>query len=97
MMMKILVCIEVYLAPCKALKIREESKYPDYYPFTAKTEDTDKIFGLNVEPDDYVTKPFNSLELVARVKSQAASLYKVGDNDAGTDIKCLQNRWSGDQ
>ena len=48
------------------LKIREESNIPIII-LSAKTEDTDKIFGLNVGADDYITKPFNSLELVARV------------------------------
>ena len=59
------------------LKIREESKIPIII-LSAKTEDTDKIFGLNVGADDYVTKPFNSLELVARVKSQLRRYTKLG-------------------
>lgn len=59
------------------LKIREESNIPIII-LSAKTEDTDKIFGLNVGADDYVTKPFNSLELVARVKSQLRRYTKMG-------------------
>ena len=59
------------------LKIREESNIPIII-LSAKTEDTDKIFGLNVGADDYVTKPFNSLELVARVKSQLHRYTKLG-------------------
>lgn len=51
------------------LKIREDSSIPIII-LSAKTEDSDKILGLNVGADDYVTKPFNPLELVARVKSQ---------------------------
>lgn len=51
------------------LQIRENSKVP-IIMLSAKTEDDDKINGLNVGADDYVTKPFNPLELVARVKSQ---------------------------
>lgn len=51
------------------LKIRKESSIPIIF-LSAKTEDADKILGLNVGADDYVTKPFNPLELVARVKSQ---------------------------
>lgn len=59
------------------LKIREESNIPIII-LSAKTEDTDKIFGLNVGADDYVTKPSNSLELVARVKSQLRRYTKLG-------------------
>ena len=51
------------------LQIRKESNIPIII-LSAKTEDVDKILGLNVGADDYVTKPFNPLELVARVKSQ---------------------------
>ena len=51
------------------LKIREKNALPIII-LSAKSEDTDKILGLNVGADDYVTKPFNPLELVARVKSQ---------------------------
>ena len=51
------------------LKIREDSSIPIII-LSAKSEDADKILGLNIGADDYVTKPFNPLELVARVKSQ---------------------------
>ena len=51
------------------LKIREESSIPIII-LSAKTEDADKILGLNIGADDYVTKPFNPLELLARVNSQ---------------------------
>lgn len=50
-------------------KIREEKEIP-VIMLSAKTEDMDKIHGLSVGADDYITKPFNPLELVARVKSQ---------------------------
>lgn len=51
------------------LKIREENPLPIII-LSAKSEDSDKILGLNIGADDYVTKPFNPLELIARVKSQ---------------------------
>mgnify|MGYP003261534871 FL=1 len=51
------------------LKIREVSNVPVIL-LTAKSEDTDKVLGLTVGADDYVTKPFNTVELQARVKSQ---------------------------
>lgn len=51
------------------LQARKSSSIP-IIMLSAKTEDADKILGLNVGADDYVTKPFNPLELVARVKSQ---------------------------
>lgn len=59
------------------LKIREESSIPVIL-LSAKSEDVDKILGLNVGADDYVTKPFNPLELVARVKSQLRRYIKLG-------------------
>ena len=51
------------------LKIRENMSLPIII-LSAKSEDADKILGLNIGADDYITKPFNPLELVARVKSQ---------------------------
>lgn len=50
------------------LKIREKSGIPIII-LSAKTEDSDKVIGLDVGADDYITKPFNPLELIARVKS----------------------------
>lgn len=51
------------------VKIREERQIP-IIMLSAKSEDTDKILGLNLGADDYITKPFNPLELIARVNSQ---------------------------
>ena len=59
------------------LKIREENPLPIII-LSAKSEDADKILGLNVGADDYVTKPFNPLELVARVKSQLRRYTQLG-------------------
>ena len=59
------------------LKIREHSSIPIII-LSAKSEDADKILGLNIGADDYVTKPFNPLELVARVKSQIRRYTKLG-------------------
>lgn len=66
------------------LKIREESSIPIII-LSAKTEDADKILGLNVGADDYVTKPFNPLELVARVKSQIRRYTTLSSGAAGSD------------
>ena len=60
------------------LKIRENSSIPIII-LSAKSEDVDKILGLNIGADDYVTKPFNPLELVARVKSQIRRYTKLGN------------------
>ena len=59
------------------LKIREENPLPIII-LSAKSEDADKILGLNVGADDYVTKPFNPLELLARVLSQMRRYMKLG-------------------
>lgn len=60
------------------LKIREESSIPIII-LSAKSEDTDKILGLNIGADDYMTKPFNPLELVARVKSHLRRYTELGN------------------
>lgn len=59
------------------IKIRESISVPVIF-LSAKSEDTDKILGLNVGADDYVTKPFNPLELVARVKSNLRRYTSLG-------------------
>ena len=58
-------------------KLREESNVPVIL-LTAKSEDTDKVLGLNVGADDYVTKPFNPVELCARVRSQLRRYMQLG-------------------
>jgi len=58
-------------------KIRERSNIPVIL-LTAKSEDTDKILGLNIGADDYITKPFNPVELIARVKSQLRRYMQLG-------------------
>ena len=60
------------------MKIRESSSIPIII-LSAKNEDPDKILGLNVGADDYLPKPFNPLELVARVKSQLRRYTKLGN------------------
>ncbi|HHX59947.1 MAG TPA: response regulator transcription factor [Epulopiscium sp.] len=67
------------------LKIREELNIPIII-LSAKSEDTDKITGLNFGADDYVTKPFNSLELMARVKSQMRRYTKLGSMEDRSSI-----------
>lgn len=59
------------------IRIRESNSVPVIF-LSAKSEDTDKILGLNVGADDYVTKPFNPLELVARVKSNLRRYTSLG-------------------
>ena len=59
------------------VKLREKSNVP-VIMLTAKGEDTDKILGLNIGADDYVTKPFHPLELQARVKSQLRRYMQLG-------------------
>lgn len=59
------------------LKIRQNSSIPIII-LSAKSEDADKVIGLDVGADDYITKPFNPLELIARVKSQIRRYTKLG-------------------
>lgn len=66
-------------------KIREISNVPVIL-LTAKSEDNDKILGLNVEADDYITKPFNPLEVSARVRSQLRRYLRLGSGVQEADI-----------
>ena len=70
------------------LKIREKSGIPIII-LSAKSEDSDKVIGLDVGADDYITKPFNPLELIARVKSQLRRYTKLGTM-AGQKVMCIQ-------
>lgn len=72
------------------LKVRETSSIPIII-LSAKSEDSDKILGLNIGADDYLSKPFNPLELVARVKSQLRRYTQLGNlNQQNSDqiFKC---------
>lgn len=66
-------------------RIRETSNVPIIL-LTAKSEDADKILGLNVGADDYITKPFNPLEVSARVRSQLRRYLHLGGGAAKTSI-----------
>ena len=67
------------------VKIREISNVPVIL-LTAKSEDTDKVLGLTVGADDYITKPFNPVELQARVKSQLRRYMMLGGGKPKNDI-----------
>ena len=67
------------------VKIREVSNVPVIL-LTAKSEDIDKVLGLTVGADDYVTKPFNPVELQARVKSQLRRYMKLGGGVIKEDV-----------
>lgn len=58
-------------------KLRERTNLPVIF-LTAKGEDTDKILGLNIGADDYITKPFNPVEMLARVRSQLRRYMQLG-------------------
>lgn len=80
--------------------IREKSNVPVIL-LTAKSEDTDKILGLNIGADDYITKPFNPVEVIARVRSQLrryltfgtietkASVLKIGNIELDDESKTV--------
>lgn len=67
------------------MKLREKYEFP-VIMLSAKSEETDKVIGLNIGADDYVTKPFTPLELMARVNSQLRRYTKFM-NKSGTEIK----------
>ena len=76
-----LVLMDIMMPECDGIsamvKLRENSNIPVIL-LTAKGEDTDKILGLNVGADDYITKPFNPVEVLARVRSQLRRYMQLG-------------------
>ncbi|MGE4277514.1 MAG: response regulator transcription factor [Lawsonibacter sp.] len=66
-------------------KLREGSNVPIIL-LTAKSEDADKILGLNIGADDYITKPFNPLEVIARVRSQLRRYTSLGGASKGPGL-----------
>lgn len=67
------------------VKIRETSNVPVIL-LTAKSEDSDKVLGLTVGADDYITKPFNPIEVSARVKSQLRRYMQLGGGSVKSDV-----------
>ena len=67
------------------VELRKSSNVPVIL-LTAKSEDTDKILGLNIGADDYVTKPFNPVELQARVKSQLRRYMQLGGGSVKKEL-----------
>lgn len=68
-------------------QLRKNHNIPVIF-LTAKSEDTDKILGLNIGADDYITKPFNPIEVIARVKSQLRRYMELGSGKTKAD--CLR-------
>ena len=71
-------------------KLREKYNVPIIL-LTAKSEDADKVLGLNIGADDYVTKPFNPIEVIARVKSQLRRYTSLGGKSGSESAALLTN------
>ena len=71
-------------------KLRESTNIPIIL-LTAKSEDSDKVLGLNIGADDYVTKPFNPIEVLARVKSQLRRYTTLGGRPKEDDALLFRN------
>jgi len=71
-------------------KLREEGNIPIIL-LTAKSEDSDKVLGLNIGADDYITKPFNPIEVLARVKSQLRRYTTLGGKSQADQEGLLRN------
>jgi len=70
--------------------LREKSNVPVIL-LTAKSEDTDKILGLNIGADDYITKPFNPVEVIARVRSQLRRYLNFGTIETKASVLKIGN------
>lgn len=73
------------------MKIRATKNIP-IIVLSAKSEDSDKILGLSMGADDYITKPYNPMELVARVNSNLRRYLSLGAIDSRTESNCIKKR-----
>ncbi len=89
-----LVLMDIMMPCCDGItamvEIRKISNLPVIL-LTAKSEDTDKILGLNVGADDYITKPFNPVEVIARVRSQLRRYMELGGGSKNSDGYIIGN------
>ena len=89
-----LVLMDIMMPECDGItavsKLREISNVPVIF-LSAKSEDTDKILGLNIGADDYVTKPFNPIEVIARVRSQIRRYTQFGANKVNDNNLVIGN------
>ena len=86
-----LVLLDIMMPEMDGISAMTEMRRSSNVPvilLTAKGEDTDKILGLNVGADDYVTKPFNPVELLARVRSQLRRYMQLGGGAKREDLLC---------
>lgn len=84
-----LVLLDIMMPEMDGIQVLTEMRKTCNIPvifLTAKSEDTDKILGLNIGADDYITKPFNPVELLARVKSQLRRYMELGAAPEKNDI-----------
>lgn len=80
------------------MKLREQNHEFPVIMLSAKSEEVDKIMGLNMGADDYVTKPFTPLELLARVNSHLAQIFQISDGSQWGrtgEIPCVYHRRFG--
>ncbi|MBR4122831.1 MAG: response regulator transcription factor [Clostridia bacterium] len=89
-----LILMDIMMPECDGItalvKLRQNFNIPVIL-LTAKSEDTDKILGLNVGADDYITKPFNPIEVIARVRSQLRRYMELGGNSAHSERMVIGN------
>ena len=88
-----LILMDIMMPNMDGLRNYNENKEGKNIPIiliSAKSEDTDKILGLNMGADDYITKPFNPLELIARVKSQLRRYTVFGNYGGKRKRKVIQ-------
>ena len=76
------------------MRIRQKRNLP-ILVMSAKTEDSDKVLGLSIGADDYITKPFSAIELVARVKSHLRRYLELGGAGAGGSVRRPAARCAG--